>query len=155
MDILNPEQDEPTQRRELAERPMNVMRNSLNTQVWSFRHPDFPFVSATHGTVHLALSRPERPWHDGAAMPRRLQVGTGVDFHADSDLDDARCFSGHDISPCDGMNMSRTLRMDSIDACSRFPNLLSDFSINEGGTASKSRLTHGGHVAAAPESPNG
>jgi hypothetical protein len=32
-----------------------VMRNSLNAQVWSFRHPDFLAVSATHGTAHLAL----------------------------------------------------------------------------------------------------
>jgi hypothetical protein len=32
-----------------------VMRNALNAQVWSFRHPDFLAVSATHGTAHLAL----------------------------------------------------------------------------------------------------
>ena len=34
------------------------MRNSLNTQVWSFRHPDFLAVSATHGTAGLALFGP-------------------------------------------------------------------------------------------------
>ena len=34
------------------------MRNSLNAQVWSFRHPDFLVVSATHGTAHLALFEP-------------------------------------------------------------------------------------------------
>jgi hypothetical protein len=34
---------------------LNLMRNSLNTQVFSFRHPDFLAVSATHGTAHLAL----------------------------------------------------------------------------------------------------
>ena len=34
---------------------LNVMRNSLNAQVWSYRHPDFLAVSATHGTAHLAL----------------------------------------------------------------------------------------------------
>jgi len=34
---------------------LNLMRNSLNAQVWSFRHPDFLVVSATHGTAHLAL----------------------------------------------------------------------------------------------------
>jgi hypothetical protein len=41
--------------------------------------------------------------YDAAATPRRLQVGTGVgvDFHADSDLDDARCFPSHDVSPWD------------------------------------------------------
>jgi hypothetical protein len=37
---------------------LSGMRNSLNTQVWSFRHPDFLVVSATHGTAHLALFEP-------------------------------------------------------------------------------------------------
>jgi hypothetical protein len=37
---------------------LDAMRNSLNTQVWSFRHPDFFVVSATHGTAHLALFVP-------------------------------------------------------------------------------------------------
>jgi hypothetical protein len=37
---------------------LNVMRNSLNAQVWSFKHPDFLVVSATHGTAHLALFEP-------------------------------------------------------------------------------------------------
>ena len=34
---------------------LNLMRNSLNAQVWSFKHPDFLAVSATHGSAHLAL----------------------------------------------------------------------------------------------------
>lgn len=34
---------------------LNVMRNALNAQIWSFDHPDFLVVSATHGTAHLAL----------------------------------------------------------------------------------------------------
>jgi hypothetical protein len=34
---------------------LNVMRNSLNSQIWSFRQPDFLCVSATHGAAHLAL----------------------------------------------------------------------------------------------------
>lgn len=34
---------------------LNVMRNSMNTQIWAFRHPDFLCVSATHGPAHLAL----------------------------------------------------------------------------------------------------
>src|SRR5258708_10407150 len=34
---------------------LNLMRNSLNAQVWSFRHPDFLIVSVTHGTAHVAL----------------------------------------------------------------------------------------------------
>ena len=34
---------------------LNLMRNSLNAQVWSFKHPDFLCISATHGMAHLAL----------------------------------------------------------------------------------------------------
>jgi hypothetical protein len=37
---------------------LDVMRNALNAQVWSFRHPDFLVVSATHGTAQLALFEP-------------------------------------------------------------------------------------------------
>ncbi|KIG11188.1 hypothetical protein BurMR1_1848 [Burkholderia sp. MR1] len=34
---------------------LNLMRNSLNAQVFSFKHPEFLAVSATHGSAHLAL----------------------------------------------------------------------------------------------------
>ena len=34
---------------------LNLMRNSMNAQIFSFGHPDFLAVSATHGTAHLAL----------------------------------------------------------------------------------------------------
>ena len=34
---------------------LNVMRNAINAQVWSFHHPDFLCVSATHGSAQLAL----------------------------------------------------------------------------------------------------
>jgi len=34
---------------------LNVMRNSLNAQIWSFGHPDFLVVSETHGTAQFAL----------------------------------------------------------------------------------------------------
>jgi hypothetical protein len=34
---------------------LNLMRNALNTQIWSFKHPDFLAVSDTHGTAQLAL----------------------------------------------------------------------------------------------------
>jgi hypothetical protein len=40
---------------EIGSRWLNLMRNSLNTQVFSFRHPDFLEVSATHGSAQLAL----------------------------------------------------------------------------------------------------
>ena len=31
------------------------MRNSMNAQVWSWKHPDFLCVSATHGSAQWAL----------------------------------------------------------------------------------------------------
>ncbi len=34
---------------------LNVMRNALNAQIWSFHHPDFLVLSGTHGSAHLAL----------------------------------------------------------------------------------------------------
>jgi hypothetical protein len=34
---------------------LSLMRNTLNTQIWSFKHPDFLAVSVTHGTADLAL----------------------------------------------------------------------------------------------------
>ena len=34
---------------------LNLMRNSLNAQIWSFNHPDFLVVSETHGSAQLAL----------------------------------------------------------------------------------------------------
>jgi hypothetical protein len=34
---------------------LNLMRNAMNAQIWSWKHPDFIAVSATHGTAHLAL----------------------------------------------------------------------------------------------------
>jgi hypothetical protein len=34
---------------------LNLMRNSLNAQIWSFKHPDFLAVSATHSSAQFAL----------------------------------------------------------------------------------------------------
>jgi hypothetical protein len=34
---------------------LNLMRNNLNTQIYSFKHPDFVIVSATHASAHLAM----------------------------------------------------------------------------------------------------
>src|ERR1700680_1156459 len=34
---------------------LDLMRNALNSQIWSFDHPDFLAVSVTHGTAQLAL----------------------------------------------------------------------------------------------------
>jgi hypothetical protein len=40
---------------DLAGTWLNVMRNSMNAQIYSFKHPDFLCVSATHGTAQFAL----------------------------------------------------------------------------------------------------
>jgi hypothetical protein len=34
---------------------LNGMRNSMNSQIWAFKEPNFLCVSATHGSAHLAL----------------------------------------------------------------------------------------------------
>ncbi len=34
---------------------LNGMRNSLNSEIWGFKKPDFLCVSATHGSAHLAI----------------------------------------------------------------------------------------------------
>ena len=34
---------------------LNLMRNAINAQIFSFGHKDFLAASATHGTAHLAL----------------------------------------------------------------------------------------------------
>ena len=34
---------------------LDLIRNALNAQVWSFRHPDFLAVAVCHGTAQLAL----------------------------------------------------------------------------------------------------
>lgn len=57
---------------------LNTMRNSLNTQVWSFGHRDFLVVSATHGSAGLALF--------GPAMWEKYQLAklTGGKFHSNT-----------------------------------------------------------------------
>ena len=60
---------------------LNLMRNSLNTQVFSFKHPDFLALSATHGTAQLAL-------YD-QAMWNKYQLATmaGHDLKANTLID--------------------------------------------------------------------
>ena len=53
---------------------LNLMRNSLNAQIWSFKHPDFLAVSAD---PRLGASRALRPGDVGqvpADQARRRQV---------------------------------------------------------------------------------
>ena len=38
---------------------LNGMRNSLNSQIWGFKEPNFLCVSATDGPAHLALYDPK------------------------------------------------------------------------------------------------
>ena len=60
---------------------LNLMRNSLNAQVWSFKHPDFLVVSATHGSAHLADCNPARRFGstlDLVLRNRRVQALRGV-----------------------------------------------------------------------------
>ncbi len=34
---------------------LNLMRNAMNAQIWSFQHPDFLVVAECHGTAQVAL----------------------------------------------------------------------------------------------------
>jgi intracellular sulfur oxidation DsrE/DsrF family protein len=53
---------------------LSGMRNALNAQIWSFKHPDFLIVSETHGTAQLALYDQEM-WDK-----YRLSTLAGPDF---------------------------------------------------------------------------
>jgi len=60
---------------------LNLMRNSLNAQVFSFRHPDFLAVSATHGSAQLAL-------YDQAIWDKyQLATMAGHEFKANTLID--------------------------------------------------------------------
>jgi intracellular sulfur oxidation DsrE/DsrF family protein len=48
---------------------LGVMRNSLNTQIWGFNHPDFLAVSTTRGTALLALY--DQPMWDKYQLAKR------------------------------------------------------------------------------------
>jgi len=41
--------------KDLAGPWLNLMRNNLNVQIYSFKKPDFLIVSATHASAHLAM----------------------------------------------------------------------------------------------------
>jgi hypothetical protein len=86
---------------------LNLMRNSLNAQIWSFRHPDFLAVSATHGSAHLALYD-ETIWDNyqltklvgdtfrtNTLMAARAPAADPVGHH-----DPARAFSVSSTAPC-------------------------------------------------------
>jgi intracellular sulfur oxidation DsrE/DsrF family protein len=50
-----PEPKQVSDNTEIGSPWLNMMRNALNSQIWSFKHPDFLTVSMTHGTAQLAL----------------------------------------------------------------------------------------------------
>lgn len=60
---------------------LNLMRNNLNAQIYSFKHPDFLIVSATHAAAHLAMYD-QQTWDkyqlskltNGAVMSNRFIV---------------------------------------------------------------------------------
>jgi hypothetical protein len=57
---------------------LNLMRNALNSQIWSFNHPDFLAVSVTHVTAQLAL-------YDQATWDKyQLTRLAGEDFEANT-----------------------------------------------------------------------
>ncbi len=57
---------------------LNLMRNSLNAQIWSYKNPDFLCVSGTHGSAHLAL-------YDQATWDKYQLAGfTGDKFKANT-----------------------------------------------------------------------
>ena len=59
---------------------LNLMRNALNSQIWSFKHPDFLAVSVTHGTAQLAL-------YDRAIWDKyQLTSLAGDDFKANTPI---------------------------------------------------------------------
>jgi hypothetical protein len=61
---------------------LNLMRNALNAQIWSFKHPDFLVVAECHGSAQVALY--DQPTWD------KYQLGklTGDKFKTNTLLDE-------------------------------------------------------------------
>jgi hypothetical protein len=74
---------------------LNLMRNALNSQVWSFRHPDFLVVSATHGSAHLALFEPAMWEAPCPSSPTRY--GCDTSNYEVRDLIHAPCLDRHAV----------------------------------------------------------
>jgi hypothetical protein len=87
---------------------LNLMRNSLNAQVFSFRHPDFLEVSATHGSAQLAL-------YDQAMWDKyQLAAMAGHDFKTNT-LIDPKDVPTNGLCPCS--KVSRRLAQPSTGRC--------------------------------------
>lgn len=85
---------------------LNLMRNSLNAQIWGFRNPDFLVVSGTHSTAHLALFDPAtwQKYQLGKLTGGKFQSNTFIEAQkgASADAQDYEnpqgAFSPHDNS---------------------------------------------------------
>ncbi len=66
---------------------LNGMRNSLNAQIWSFKHPDFLVVAAVHGSAHLAL------YDEGMWEKYQLTKLAGDKFKTNTLIDDKKAAS--------------------------------------------------------------
>jgi len=78
---------------------LNLMRNSLNAQRFSFKHADYFSVSATHGPAHLALFT-QAMWDKykltdlaGDKFPSNTLVGEPMDIHPAAHQDPKGPFS--------------------------------------------------------------
>jgi intracellular sulfur oxidation DsrE/DsrF family protein len=66
---------------------LNLIRNALNTQIWSFKHPDFLAVSVTHGSAQIAL-------YDQATWDKyQLTKLAGEKFKANTLIEDRKAAS--------------------------------------------------------------
>ncbi|MDR5880464.1 hypothetical protein QCE69_19500 [Caballeronia sp. LZ032] len=84
---------------------LNLMRNSLNAQIWSFKHPEFLVVSATHGSAHLALFDQEA-WRKyelaklaGSKAANNVWLGETAEAPSPTDIENPNgAFSAHNNS---------------------------------------------------------
>ena len=63
---------------------LNLMRNSLNAQIWSYNNHNFLPVSATHGTCHLAMYDPYvwDKYNLSAMIGHKFKTNTFLDIPA-------------------------------------------------------------------------
>src|SRR5258708_14060133 len=115
-------------------------RARRQASAFEFHWGNPPPAAAPRTTAFIDYTAARRPW--------RLQIGAGVgvDFHADGDLDDTRCFPSHGFSPLkwarddveDSRNESRLARQIGGDHF--------DVLVVKGDR----HLYHGAHAAPAP-----
>ncbi len=91
---------------------LNVMRNAMNAQIWSFNHPDFLCVSATHGSAQLALY--DQAMWDKYQLARF--AGEGVTRNRYVDLPPAAAHDVHDFQAADGAFSSKANSVAALQA---------------------------------------